>query len=105
MMTEMLRLYVRRSKIIFAFHAIKPKHKMDICCSLVSYYMTDGSTQGRRQMKTLLTINADQKLLETMFSIAICRQSKNMFITIFDLRSSISLTFSIVAYPLLDRFV
>ena len=40
-------------------------------------------------------MNADPKLLETVFSIAICRQSghkqqsKIMFLTIFDLRSSI----------------
>ena len=40
-----------------------------------------------------------------MFSIAICRQfgdkwqSKTMFLAFFDIRSSIVLTFSIVAYP------
>ena len=38
-------------------------------------------------------MNADQKSLETVFSIAICRQSgdkwqsKTLFLTIFDLRS------------------
>ena len=39
--------------------------------------------------------------VETMFSIAICSQwqSKTLFLTIFDLRSSIILTFSIAAYP------
>ena len=63
-------------------------------------------TPGRRQSKTLLkSMNAGQKSLETMFSIAICRrsgdkgQSKTLFLTIFDLRSSIGLTFSIAAYP------
>ena len=40
-------------------------------------------------------MNADQKLLETEFFIAICRptgnqwQSKTLFLSIFDLRSSI----------------
>ena len=49
--------------------------------------------------------NADQKLIETVFSIAICRhtgdklQSKTLFLTIFDLRSSIVLAFSIATYP------
>ena len=48
--------------------------------------------------------NADQKLLETVFLIAICRQlgdkwqSKTLFLMIFDLLSSIVLTFSIAAY-------
>ena len=46
----------------------------------------------------------DQILLETVFSIAICRhsgdkwQSKTLFLTIFDLRSSIVITCSVVAY-------
>ena len=48
--------------------------------------------------------NAGHKLLETVFMIAICRQSDNkrqsktLFLTIFDLPSSIVLTFSIAAY-------
>ena len=48
-------------------------------------------------------MNADQKLLETVFSIAIYQlsgykwQSKTMFIIIFELRSSIVLTFLIAA--------
>ena len=53
-----------------------------------------------------LTIDdADQKSLETVFLIAICRhsgdkwQSKTLFLTVFDLRSSIVLTVSIAAYP------
>ena len=53
-------------------------------------------TPDRRISKTLLTIdNADHKSLETLFWIAICRQSgdkwqsKTRFLTIFDLRSSI----------------
>ena len=49
--------------------------------------------------------NADQKSIETVFSIPICRQcgdkwqSKTLFLLIFDLRSSIVLAFSIAAYP------
>ena len=46
-----------------------------------------------------------ERLLETVFSIAICHQlgdkwqSKALFLTIFDLRSLIVLTFLIAAYP------
>ena len=53
----------------------------------------------------LQSMTADQKSLETVFSIAICRQSgdkcqsKTLFLTIFDLHSWIVLTFSIAAYP------
>ena len=49
-------------------------------------------------------MNADHKSLEKGFSIAICRQSgnkrqsKTLFLTILDLRSSIVLTFSIATY-------
>ena len=54
------------------------------------------NTPGRRQLKTpILLRNVDQKSLETEFSIAICRhtgdkwQSKTLFLSIFDPRSSI----------------
>ena len=53
----------------------------------------------------ILLRNVDQKSLETVFWIAICRQlgdkwqSKTMFLTIFDLRSSIVLTFLITSSP------
>ena len=49
--------------------------------------------------------NVDQKFIETVFFIAICRQcddkwqSKTLFLAIFDLRSSIVFAFSIAAYP------
>ena len=53
-------------------------------------------TSDRRQSKTLiLSTNEDQNLLETEFLIAICRQtgdkwqSKTLFLSIFDQRSSI----------------
>ena len=53
-------------------------------------------TPGRRQSKTpILSRNVDQKLIETVFSIAICRhtgdkrQSKTLFLSIFDPGSSI----------------
>ena len=49
------------------------------------------NTSGRRQSRTpILSRNQDQKLLETEFSIAICRQqSKTLFLSIFDPRLSI----------------
>ena len=71
------------------------------CSATDTIYKSD-----RRQSKTLLkSTNAEQKSTETVFSIAICRQSgdkwqsKTLLLTIFDLRSSIVLTFSIAAYP------
>ena len=58
--------------------------------------MTRINTPGRRQSKTsILSRNIDQKSIETVFSIAICRptgdkrQSKTLFISIINLRSSI----------------
>ena len=55
---------------------------------------------------TYVTIDKRRsKKLETVFLIAICRQSgdkwqsKTLFLTIFDLRLSMVLTFSIAAYP------
>ena len=49
-------------------------------------------------------MNAGQNSIETVFSIAICRQgdkwqSKTLFLLIFDQRSQIVLAFSIAAYP------
>ena len=61
----------------------------------------EGSNRKRYQPST----NVDQKSIETIFSIAICRQccdkwqSKTLFLKMFDLRSSIVLVFSIAAYP------
>ena len=56
----------------------------------------DAITPGSRQSKTpILSRNVDQKSLETEFSIAIYRhtgdkwQSKTLFLSIFDPRSSI----------------
>ena len=65
----------------------------------------------RRQWKTLFkqSTNIDQSSLETVFSIAIwCQlddkwQSKTLFLTIFDLRSSIVLTFLIAPYTVCFR--
>ena len=63
-------------------------------------YPTSNITLSKKQLKRFYQLtNADQKSLETAFSIAICRQlgdkwqSKTPFITIFDLRSSIVLRF------------
>ena len=56
------------------------------------------NTQDRWQSKTLLTIDkCGSKSLETKFLIAIW-QSKTLFLTFFDLRRSIVLTFLIAAY-------
>ena len=50
--------------------------------------------------------NMDQKSLETVFSIAICRQLgdkwqlKTLLLTLFDLSSSIVIMLSIAAYPM-----
>ena len=64
-----------------------------------------GGNRKRYQQST----NADQKSIETVFWIAICRQwgdkwqSKTLFLLILDLRSSIVLVFSIAAYPVWKR--
>ena len=61
-----------------------------------------GGNQKRYQQSTTV----DQKSLETVLLIAICRQcgdkwqSKTLFLKIFDLHSSIVLAFLIAAYPL-----
>ena len=56
-----------------------------------------GGNQKGNQQSTYV----DQKSIETVFLIAICRQwqSKTLFLLIFDLRSTIVLAFSIAAYP------
>ena len=77
-----------------------------LCLCWLPWKQVPFSTPDRWQAKTLLTTDeCDQKSLETVFSIAICRQSgdkwewKTLFLTIFDLSSLIVLTFSIVANP------
>ena len=61
--------------------------------------------KGGNQKRSWQSANADRKSLETVFPIAICRQSgdkwqsKTLFLLIFELRSSIVSTCSIVAYP------
>ena len=56
---------------------------------------SDAPWIGGNQKHSLLLTKADQKSLETQFLIAICRQvgdkwqSKSLFLTIFDLCSSI----------------
>ena len=62
-------------------------------------YRTGGNRKRSEQ-----SMNAVHKSLETVFSIAICRQSrgkwqsKTLLLMILDIRSSIVLTFSIAAY-------
>ena len=58
--------------------------------------------------RKLLTLDErGSKIAGTALSIVICRQSgekrqtKNLFLMVFDLRSSIVLTFLIAAYPVL----
>ena len=58
------------------------------------HYNTDLHTPDKLQSETLiLSVNVDKKLLETEFSIAVCRptgdkwQSKTLFLAIFDLHS------------------
>ena len=64
-----------------------------------------GGNQKRYQQST----NGEQKSIETVFLIAICRQcgdkwqSKTLFLTIFYLPSSIVLALSITAYPVCGR--
>ena len=64
------------------------------------------NTPDMRQSKTLiLSTNADQKSLETEFSIAICRptcdkwQSKTLFLACFDRVRRLLRAFSIATYP------
>ena len=60
---------------------------------------------GGNQKPYQQSAKADQKSIETVFTIAICRQcgdkwqSKTLYLTIFDLHSSIVLAFLIAAYP------
>ena len=62
-------------------------------------YRTGGNRKRSEQSMT-----ADHRSLETVFSIAICRQSddkrqsKALFLAILDPRSSIAITFSIASY-------
>ena len=79
-------------------------YKLISLCSFDNYHSTGDTHQkgGNRKLYQQLT-NADQKSIETVFSIAICCptgdewQSKTLFLLIFDLRSSIVLAFSIAA--------
>ena len=74
------------------------------------WWDTNAQTQSSHQVRGnrkryQQSTNADQKSIETVFLIAICRQwgdkcqSKTLFLSIFDIRSSIVLAFSIAAYP------
>ena len=73
---------------------------------VASYIYTTSHRIGGNRKRYQQLPNADQKSIETVLSIAICRQcgdkwqSKTLFLTIFDLCSSIVLAFSIAAYPM-----
>ena len=83
-------------KLIFMIWIAGPMLKCcDISWKLISATSGHQNHTGRRQSKTLIpSTKADQVSLETLISITICRrsgdkwQSKTMFLTIFDLRSS-----------------
>ena len=67
----------------------RPNSKISCMFAFFLNLFHNVNTQGRRQSKTLLkSMIADQKSLETVFSIAICRrsddnlQSKTLFLTI-----------------------
>ena len=82
------------------------KYHMAIYLSLGKYKLLLFPTPDRGQSNMLSTMTKiGQKSIETVFSIAICRQcddkwqSKTLFLTIFDICSSIVLVFSIATYP------
>ena len=68
--------------------------------SMLRSYQVGGNRKCNQQSTSL-----DQKSMQTVFSIAICRQwgdkwqSKTLFLLIFSLHSSIVLAFWIAAYP------
>ena len=82
------------------------KYHMAIYLPLGKYKLLLIPTPDRGQSNTLSTMtNTGQKSTETVFFIAICCQcgdkwqSKTLFLTIFDICSSIVLVFSIATYP------
>ena len=81
-------LYQNAEKCVIIFLSINTIKRI--------HYMNHTNTPGRQQSKTpILSRNVDQKSIETVFSIAICRhtgdkwESKTLFLSIFDPRSSI----------------
>ena len=81
-------------------------HKSEFITRIVKVTLQSVLSSDMWQSQTLiLSKKVDQKLIETVFSIAICRligdkwQSKTLFLTIFDLLLSIVLTFLIAVYP------
>ena len=62
---------------------------------LISHFCYPFTTPGKRSKAPILSRNVDQKSIETVFSIVICRpssdkwQSKTLFLSIFDPHSSI----------------
>ena len=77
--------------------------------SLPSVHPSVPHRLGGNRKRYKQSTNTNQKSIETVFSIPICRQcgdkwrSKTLFLLIFDLRSSIVLAFSIAAYPVWVR--
>ena len=91
-------LQVKMSSLMFFW-------RNDTTFTITIKYTTSSHRIGSNQKRSKQSLNADQYALETVFLIAICRQSsdkwqsKKLFLTIFDLRVSIVLTFSIFVYP------
>ena len=100
METKILARLTRKWKKINIFENITA-----LCSGLLNAYPNSLNTPDRRQSKTILTIDKrGSKSLETVFSIAICRQSGDKWqwktrFSIFYLLLSTVLTFSIAAYP------
>ena len=79
------------------------RHNQTISFTIQYAPLTYRRTGGNRK-RSKQSMNADNNSLETVFSIAMCRQSGDkrqsttLLLTILDLRSSIVLTFSVAAY-------
>ena len=90
--------WVQKMCVFARYATLVPRLSITIKYAPLSYRTGGNRKRSEQWMKAV------HKLLETVFSIAICRQSddkrqpKTLFLTILDLRSSIVLTFSIAAY-------
>ena len=95
--------------IIFAMHATCSLYMLTARSGhivVITFFKFAASHRGGGNRKRYQNRRTRiKKSIETVFSIAICRhccdkrQSITLFLTIFDLRSSINLAFSIATYP------
>ena len=100
------RLFSDQIKLLMQKGASESIYQNLWCCHFrCDFHVAFSHRVGGNRKRSSQSTKADQKSKETVFSIVICRQSgdkwqsKTLFLTIFDLRSSIVLTFSIAAYP------